>query len=75
MFIACKLALLLGTTLTSGGQTGIAAPIEGFSTTARPAFSLGAGDALGAQIRVNDEILARRLGVDRVQYATVPSGE
>ncbi len=73
MLAACKVALLLGTALGSGCQTGVAASDLGPTASGRPTFSLAAGDALGAQIRVNDEILARRLGVDRVQFATVPT--
>lgn len=70
MWTACTIAALLSATLVSGGQTGhVASPI----TVARPSFALGAGDALGVQIRARDEILARRLESNRAEHAAVPT--
>ncbi len=76
MLMAFKMAMLMG--MMAGGGPGIGdggQPVGEVAEARRPAFSLGAGDALGVQIRVNDEILARRLGFERVWFAEAGTPE
>lgn len=75
LVLASALTLALGTDGAAVAELPVAAvpsvtPAQ--PAASRPAFTLGAGDALGARIRVNDIILARRLEAERVQFATVP---
>lgn len=69
MVMACKLAILMGMMASGGPEMAGEGLEQAESAGARPVFSLGAGDALGVQIRANDELLARRLGVERVWFA------
>lgn len=69
--LATALSLSLGTDAGAMSEVSASAVNQAASAT-RPQFSLGAGDALGARIRVNDIVLARRLDAERIQFATVP---
>jgi hypothetical protein len=75
MFSAARVAAIVGTTLVTGGAAlpEAALPAEPphviRSEAHAPAFVFGAGDALGIQIRIHDEILARRSGRDGVRHA------
>lgn len=76
--LASALTLAAAVSLTLGGD--VVAPVEAATAptpaasapAARPQFTLGAGDALGVRIRVNDIILARRLDAERTRFANVP---
>lgn len=69
MLMACRLAMVMGMMAGGGPGGGVDEGMGVAETAPRPVFSLGAGDALGMQIRKNDELLARRLGVERVWFA------
>ena len=61
MFTAARIAAMMAS-LSASGSPAVTEPVAATIIPAAPAFVLGAGDALGCQIRVNDVLLARRRG-------------